>query len=129
VYREIESSKREYGNQQGNQYHSNIGKRSALHVENAKDHSLHDSHRPDTRIHTIPSTRSGNETEGYPKKITKHGKRMFDREKERRIRRRRKEGGAVHRTPSTTATCVESNSQTTTRSAIIRGDAIPGPNN
>ena len=53
---------------------------------------------------------------------------MFDREKERRSWRRRRKGGAVHRTPFTAATGVEVNFRTITRSEIIRDDANRGEN-
>ena len=71
---------------------------------------------------------SGKETGGYLKKIIMHGKRMFDKEKERRSWRRRRKGGAVHRTPFTAATGVEMNFRTITRSEIIRDDADLGVN-
>jgi hypothetical protein len=91
-------------------------------------HSQLDSHRPDICKIIILNTTSGKETGGYLKKIIMHGKRMFDREKERRSWRRRRKGGAVHRTPFTAATGVEVNFRTITRSEIIRDDANRGEN-
>jgi hypothetical protein len=55
-----------------------------------------------------------------------HGKRMFDREKERRSWRRRRKERAVHLTPITTATYAERNLILPARSEIIRGDANLG---